>query len=102
MIAHNVYFTLVDKRPETVKAMVDDCHEYLADLPGIVFYAAGTPVQDDSAGNDGEYDVALHIVLTDLAALQAYMKHPRHRELIAKHRSNWKDVVGFDSEVSGK
>ena len=47
MIAHNVYFTLHDNSPAAVQAMIDDCHRYLAHLPGIVFYAAGTPLDAD-------------------------------------------------------
>jgi hypothetical protein len=95
MIAHNVYFTLNDKSPAAVKAMVEDCHRYLAALPGIVFYAAGTPADDDR-----EFDVALHVVFKDRAALDAYMGAAKHVEFIDKYESNWKDVRALDSCVS--
>lgn len=101
MIAHNVYFTLHDNSPVAVKAMIEDCHRYLADLPGIIFYAAGTPLEDDDSPDRG-YDVALHVVFTDRAALDAYMTAPRHVELIEKYESNWKDIQAFDSCVSGR
>jgi hypothetical protein len=102
MIAHNVYFTLHDNSPVAVKAMIEDCHQYLADLPGIVFYAAGTPLEaNDSSGGRG-YHVALHVVFVDRAALDAYMTAPRHVELIEKYESNWKDVEAFDSCVSAR
>ena len=97
MIAHNIYFTLHDNSPAAVQAMLDDCRRYLAHLPGIVFYAAGTPLDDDHRG----YDVALHVVFQDRAALDAYMTAPQHVELIEKHESNWKDVQALDSCVSG-
>ena len=68
MIAHNVYFTLHDNSSAAVQAMIDDCHRYLAPMPGIVFYAAGTPLDADSASSDRGYDVALHVVFQDRAA----------------------------------
>jgi hypothetical protein len=94
MIAHNVYFNLKDNSAAAVKAMVEDCHRCLASLPGIVFYAAGTPTDKED-----EFDVALHVVFKDRAALEAYMDAPRHVELIGKHHSNWKNVRAFDSCV---
>ena len=100
MIAHNVYFTLHDNSPAAVRAMIDDCHRYLADLPGIVFYAAGTPLDADPSSSDRGYDVALHVVFQDRAAMDAYMTAPQHVELIEKHESNWKDVQALDSRVS--
>jgi hypothetical protein len=101
MIAHNVYFTLHDNRPAAVRALIDDCHRYLAPMPGIVFYAVGTPLDADPSSTDRGFDVALHVVFQDRAALDAYMSDPAHVELIAKHESNWKDIQGFDSSVSG-
>jgi hypothetical protein len=100
MIAHNVYFTLHDNRPAAVQAMVDDCHAYLAHLPGIVFYAAGTPADVERSSSGDAYDVALHVVFPDRAALDAYMTAPRHVAFMDKHGDNWKDVRVFDSCVS--
>ena len=101
MIAHNVYFTLHENSPAAVRAMIEDCHRHLAPLPGIVFYAAGTPLDADPSSSDGGYDVALNVVFQDRAALDAYMTAPEHVELIERHQSNWKDVQAFDSCVSG-
>jgi SPX domain protein involved in polyphosphate accumulation len=101
MLAHNVYFLLNDNSPAAVKAMVDDCHVYLAHLPGIVFYAAGTPSDIDRPISDREYDVALHVVFQDSESLDTYLNHPKHVEFAGKYRSNWKDVRAFDSIVAG-
>ncbi len=100
MIAHNVYFKLHDRRPATVQSMVDDCHAYLAHLPGIVFYAAGTYCEAEPSSGDPQYDVALHVVFSDQAAFDAYMVAPKHVELMTKHGENWKEVRAFDSHVS--
>ena len=101
MLAHNVYFTLHNNSPAAVQAMIEDCHRYLAPLPGIVFYAAGTCSDVDRSSSDADYDVALHVVFQDRAALDAYMTAPKHVEFIEKHQANWKDVRAFDSCVSG-
>ena len=101
MLAHNVYFILNDNSPAAVQAMIDDCHVYLARLPGIVFYAAGTCSDVDRSISDRAYDVALHVVFQDRAALDAYLTAPKHIEFIEKHQSNWKDLRAFDSEVTG-
>jgi hypothetical protein len=101
MIAHNVYFTLNDNSPAAVQAMVEDCHRYLAPMPGIVFYAAGICSDVDRSSSDREYDVALHVVFKDRASLDAYMSAPKHVEFIEKYQSNWKDVRALDSCVSG-
>ena len=101
MIAHNVYFTLHDNSPAAVQAMIEDCHRYLASLPGIVFYAAGTCSDVERSSSDRDYDAALHVVFQDRAALDAYLTAPKHVEFMDKHGDNWKDVRVFDSCVSG-
>ena len=100
MIAHSVYFTLNDSSPAAVRAMVEDSHHCLSPLPGIVFYAAGTCSDVDRSASDTDYDVALHVVFEDRAALDAYMTAPKHIEFIEKHQSNWKNLRVFDSCVS--
>jgi quinol monooxygenase YgiN len=101
MIAHNVYFTLHDRRPAAVQAMIEDCHRDLARLPGIVFYAAGTCADADRSSSEADFDVALHVVFQDRAALDAYMIAPKHVAFMEKYEANWKDVCAFDSCVSG-
>jgi len=100
MIAHNVYFSLKDNSPEKVQQLVQECHQYLAPLPGMVFYAAGTCSDMDRPVNDRDYDVALHCVFKDRAALEAYLAAPKHLEFVARHKDNWKQVRVFDSVVS--
>ena len=80
--------------------MIDDCHRYLAPLPGIVFYAAGTPTDADRSSGDADFDVALHVVFADQAAFDAYMMAPRHVEFMEKYEANWKDVRALDSCVA--
>jgi len=100
MHAHNVFFSLIDASRPAVTALVHDCHKYLADHPGVVFYAAGTLSDVDRPVSDRDYDVALHVVFTDRAAHDAYQSAPAHLEFIARNKANWKKVRVFDSDVS--
>jgi len=100
LLAHNVFFSLKDNSPETKKGMVEDSHKYLSPIPGIVFYAAGVVSDVERDVVDRDYDVALHVVFKDKAAMEKYLAHPRHLEYVAKHQPNWKKVRVFDSFVS--
>jgi hypothetical protein len=100
MIAHCVYFTLHDHSDTAIQGMVNDCHSYLAHLPGTIFYAAGTCSDVARSSNDRDYDVALHVVFSDRDAFDAYRIAPKHVEFMNKHGDNWKDVRVFDSCVS--
>ena len=101
MLAHNVFFSLEDSSAPAKKALVEDCHKYLAPIKGIVFYAAGVVADLKRPVNDRDYDVALHIVFENRAALDKYMVAPKHLALIKKHKANWKKVRVFDSVVGG-
>ena len=50
-------------RPPRSQALVDACKKYLADHPGVVFFAAGTLNHElNRPVNDRDFDVALHVV----------------------------------------
>ncbi len=101
MFGHCVYFTLKDKSEAAVKGLIDDCHKYLAPIPGIVFYAAG-PMADEMHRpvNDRDFDVALQVVFTDKAAADAYQAHDEHNAFIEKRSDNWEKVRVFDAHVN--
>jgi hypothetical protein len=99
MIAHNVYFTLHDNSEAAVQAMVDDCRADLSQLPGIVFFAAGTCSDVARSSSDRDYDAALHVVFQNRAALDAYLTASKHVGFMDKHSGNWKRVRVFDSCV---
>ena len=102
MLAHNVFFSLNDASHSAVEALVSDCHKYLADHPGVVFYAAGTPSDINRPVTDRDYDVALHVVFTHRAAHDTYQAASAHQEFIARNKANWKKVRVFDSDVDAK
>ena len=101
MFGHCVYFTLKDKSQAAVDELVGDCHKFLAPIPGIVFYAAGTMAEEmQRPVNDRDFEVALHVVFTDKAAGDAYQVHPNHTAFVDKHAANWNRVRVFDAHIT--
>jgi hypothetical protein len=101
MLAHNVFFSLAENSQAARQAMVEDSHKYLAPIPGIVFYAAGTVSDVERPVVDRGYDVALHVVFRNKEAMEEYLVHPKHLEYVKKHQPKWKRVRVFDSLVGG-
>lgn len=100
MLAHNVYFSLIDSSPAARERLVSACKKYLTGHPGTVFFAAGTLAPElNRAVNDLDFDVGLHLVFTDLAAHDAYQEAPRHVQFVEDNKATWKKVRVFDSNV---
>ncbi len=100
MLAHNVYFSLKDKSEAAKTAMVVACKKYLADHPGVVFFAAGTLVAElDRPVNDRDFDIALHVIFDTKASHDLYQTAPMHLQFIAENREGWEKVRVFDSYV---
>jgi hypothetical protein len=99
-LMHNVYFTLKDRSPEAVRALVAACKKYLTVQPDIVYFACGT-LEPELARevNVRDFDVGLHIVFTDRAAHDAYQTDPAHERFVAENKPGWTKVRVFDSLV---
>ena len=100
MLAHNVYFTLNDASQEKKTELVQECHTYLKDHHGVVFFAAGTlSAEHDRPVNDRDFDVALHVIFDSAASQDTYQTAPDHLTFIERNKGNWKQVRVFDSLV---
>ena len=100
MLAHIVYFTLKDKSPAARQKLLDACHKYLVDHPGVVYFSVGTLSDAYSRPvNDREFDVALHLIFEDNAAHDAYQSAPRHLQFIAENKADWAKVRVFDADI---
>lgn len=99
-LGHFVFFTLKDRSPAAVQALVDACRQYLSDHPGTVHFSAGPRGEAyDRPVNDQAFDVALALVFKDEAAHDAYQTAPRHKEFISSQSANWAQVRVFDALV---
>lgn len=100
MLAHMVYFDLKDESETAKEKMVEACHKYLKNHPGIVFFAAGTIAQDMTRDvNVRDFHVSLHIVFKTKADHDRYQSAPDHGRFIEENQSNWARVRVLDSYV---
>lgn len=101
MLVHNVYFTLQEPTASNISAMVAACQKYLKNHPGVVFFAAGTVVDDLARPvNDRMYHVALHVVFDSKASHDAYQVAADHLKFIEENKPGWRQVRVFDSYAS--
>lgn len=100
---HDVYFELADDSPESVARLEDDCWSLLADLPGIQYFATGTPAAElDREFNDRDFDLVLHVAFESLEAHDAYQVSAPHQELIARYGASFTRVRVFDAWGPGR
>src|SRR5947209_6629150 len=79
-LAHSVIFTLNDHSAKSREAFVGICEKFLSGHKGASSFSAGSIAEDVNEPNvsDREFDVAVHVVFEDRAALAAYLKSDRH------------------------
>jgi hypothetical protein len=99
MLSHAVYFTLKDRSPAAIAALVTSCKKHLTDHPGTVYFSVGTCASYDRQVNDRDFDVALEIVFESHAAHDAYQTAERHNQFIAENATTWAKVRVFDVDV---
>lgn len=101
MLAHDVYFTLKHDSDDAKEKLLAGCKKYLADHPGVVWFAAGILVEDHQRDvNDQDFDVALHMVFKDKASHDKYQNADKHHKFIEEFQENWEAVRVFDSFVN--
>ena len=101
MIVHDVYFTLNDDSDTAQNALVEACHKYLKDHPGVVFFAAGRLAEGlERPVNDRNFHVGLHVVFDTRAAHDAYQTAEAHLQFIAENKETWKQVRVFDTKTA--
>ena len=100
MLSHAVYFSLKDRSPAAVAALVESCRKYLTGHPGTVSFSVGTCASYDRQVNDRDFDAALEIVFESHAAHDAYQTDDRHNQFIAEQAPNWSKVRVFDVDVA--
>ena len=100
-LSHVVFFKLKDSSQANVQALVDDCHQYLKNHPGVHFFAAGTLAKEYARPvNDHAFDVCLNLVFDSRDAHDAYQTVEDHLTFIARNKESWDKVRVFDADVS--
>ncbi|MCH9654497.1 MAG: Dabb family protein [Planctomycetes bacterium] len=100
-LAHMVYFTLNDDSPQAIEAMVQACHKYLKNHPGVLHFSAGTRGKEFQRDvNDQEYHVALNVIFDNKDSHDIYQTSADHLTYIAENKAKWAKVRVFDSYVT--
>jgi quinol monooxygenase YgiN len=100
-LAHMVFFTLKDHGPEARRRLVAACHEHLSGHEGTVSFSVGTIAEDVvEPVSDRDFDVALHLLFENKAAIAAYQKSARHQKFIEENKATWSRVRVFDSYLA--
>ncbi|MEZ5543025.1 MAG: Dabb family protein [Pseudomonadota bacterium] len=81
-IEHVVIIWLNDTGNTAHRARVLEASRVLAGIPGVTAVRGGTVAASARPSVDDSFDVGLVISLTDRAALDAYLVHPQHLQLV--------------------
>jgi len=100
-LSHVVFFTLKNPSPESIQRLVDACHKYLRNHPGVVYFGAGTLAAEYTRPvNDRDFHVCLNVVFDSRASHDIYQTAPDHLAFIAENRETWEKVRVFDADVA--
>ncbi len=100
-VAHMVYFKLKDGSGANRARLAAACKLFLSGHEGTVSFAVGTIAGDlNGPFNDHDFDVSLHLVFVDKAALDRYHAHSRHDKFLVENKDTWEKVRVFDSYLS--
>lgn len=99
-LAHAVFFTLNDESNAAIETLIEDCHTYLQDLPGIVYFLAGRVVSEHNREvNDKDFQVGLNVVFASKAYHDQYQISENHNIFVDRNKANWAKVRVFDTYV---
>ena len=102
LISHDVYFTLNDRSDVAVEPFAKATIVLMQQAKGVVGWRVSMCDPDGvSDSHDQDYDICLHGLFTDRAALHRYEKSAQHLAYIELHKSLWKPVRVYDSRVIG-
>ncbi|HKP95174.1 MAG TPA: Dabb family protein [Fibrobacteria bacterium] len=97
MFIHSVYFWLKPGlSPENVKTF-ETLSNAMAGIPGVGHLWVGKPAPTDRPVIDRSYSYALTVVFKDMAAHDAYQKHPIHDTFRNTCGDFWSQVKIYDS-----
>lgn len=98
MLVHAVYFWLKKDLTSEQRAAFLAGVESLKGIASTEAVHIGAPAPTFRPVVDRTYDVALVVLMKDMAAHDAYQVDPLHKAFLEKFASNWEKVVIYDSE----
>lgn len=81
-LEHVVVVWLKDPGNATHRQTIIDESEVLRTIPGVLSLKSGAVIPSERTIVDSSFDVALIVSFADAAAMQAYLGHPLHVQLV--------------------
>ena len=99
MLVHSVFFYLEPGLSPEQRTQFHRAVETLGEIKSAAAVYVGTPANTpDRPVIDKSYDVALTVILDDLAAHDAYQEDPIHTKFIEENNQSWIKVVIYDAD----
>jgi stress responsive alpha/beta barrel protein len=96
-VSHVVLIWLKQPGDAQARQQFVKASKQLNDLPGIISRHVGVVVPSDRVIVDDTFDVAITVTLKNQQALDAYMNHPRHKEIVdAQLKPLVNRIVAYD------
>lgn len=83
-VTHVVLVWLKEPGNKVMRDQFINSSKELNDLPGIIHRHVGEVLPSDRKIVDDTFDVAVTATLKNKQALQAYLEHPKHKQIIEK------------------
>ncbi|MEI7616398.1 MAG: Dabb family protein [Actinomycetota bacterium] len=100
-LSHSVFFTLKDASDKAVENLINECHSYLKDLPGIIYFSAGSRSPENNGDvNIKDFHVGLTVVFSNMSYYDQYQIAEQHTALVDRNKANWALVRVFDMYAS--
>ena len=97
-LAHNVFFTLKNTSGKAVEALIEDCYSYLKDIPGIIYFSAGSLIEEHNRDvNIRDFQVGLHVIFVNKNYHDKYQVAEKHNIFVERNKDNWAQVRVFDT-----
>ena len=81
-LEHVVVVWLKEPGNITHRQTILETSEVLRSIPGVLSLKSGTVIASERGIVDSSFDVALIVSFSDAAAMQAYLVHPTHTQLV--------------------
>ncbi len=99
-LAHNVFITLKDPSDAAIEALIEDCHVYLKDTPGLIHFSAGRLVEEHKRDvNVTDFHVSIYAVFSSKPYHDQYQVAENHNIFVERNKANWAQVRVFDTYI---
>lgn len=95
-VRHVVLVWLNQSGNQSVQSQFINNSKSLKGLPGVVSRHVGVAMPSNSKIADASFDVAITVVLEDRAALDSYLNHPQHKQVVKLNKPLVAKIVAYN------